>query len=61
MEGMQRYGWSVVDSNGVAASSLIFQNYKAADQYRDSLNELHPERKCALVELFVRNGDTWDR
>lgn len=55
MEGMKRYGWSLVDSNGVKASTLIFQNREAADQYRESLAELHPERECALVELFVRN------
>ena len=56
MEGMQSYGWSLVDSSGVKASIMIFQNREAADQYRESLSELHPERKCALVELFVRKG-----
>ena len=54
MEAMESYGWSLVDSNGVKASIMIFQNRGAADQYREEIESLHPERKCALVELFVR-------
>jgi hypothetical protein len=60
-EGMIRYGWSFVDANGVKVSSLIFKNEKAARQYKKDLKKLHPEMECSLVELFVRNGDTWDR
>lgn len=61
MEAMKRYGWSLVTPDGVKASSLIFKNEKAANQYKKDLRKIHPERECALVELFVRNEDIWDQ
>lgn len=54
MEAMESYGWSLVDSNGVKASVLIFQDRKAADKHRKDLSELNPEREFDLVELFAR-------
>ena len=56
MEAMKSYGWGIVDSKGVMASSLIFRNLKAADQFRQNLHQLHPERECALVELFAKSS-----
>jgi hypothetical protein len=56
-EGMQSYGWSLVDSNGAHASVLIFQNREAANKYRSDLSELNPGRNFDLVELFVKKRD----
>ena len=47
-------GWSLVDSQGVLASILLFKTKKAADQYRDAMNERHPEGEYRLAELFVK-------
>jgi hypothetical protein len=57
-EGMIRYGWSLVTPDGVKASSIIFKNEKAANQYKKDLRKIHSELECTLVELFVkhRNG-----
>jgi hypothetical protein len=57
MEGMKHYGWSLVTPDGVKASSLIFKNEKAANQYKKDLRKIHPELECSLVELFVKHGN----
>lgn len=54
-EKQEHYGWSLIDSNGVTASCIIFKNLKEANRYKKRLNELHPERKCEPVELFVKS------
>jgi hypothetical protein len=56
-EVMIRYGWSLVTPDGVKASSLIFKNEKAANQYKKDLRKLRPELECSLVELFVKRGN----
>jgi hypothetical protein len=56
-EAMTHYGWSLIDSDGVMVSSLIFKNEKAANQYKKDLRKIHPELECSLVELFVKRGN----
>lgn len=56
MEGMQSYGWSLVDSSGVKSSILIFKTKPAAIEYRDEMNKLHPGNGYSIIELFVKEG-----
>lgn len=53
---MKSYGWSLADSLGVNASIFIFKTEKAANQYRDEMEKLHPGNGYSVVELFVKEG-----
>lgn len=54
-------GWSIIDSQGTLASCLLFKTKKAADQYKDAMNERHPEGEYQLAELFVGKDESWDQ
>ena len=54
MDALKSFGWTLVNSHGVRATCMIFKTEKAATEYQDAMNILHPGDDYSIIELFVK-------